>query len=155
MILWIMYLIFRSQYFWYFCRSKIEMGLALPRHLYNFATKQLLKNTKNWGRKIWRRFNQKRCNERSWWFRTNTFFGTRKYYCPKTEKGVNRNLVLALEVECFDSSPGSMGQSQVRVFIFISWYKAGPAKTHALEGPHLDALLPHPSNRWRWILNKL
>ena len=27
-------------------------------------------------------------------------------------------------------------QSQVRVLIFITWYKAGPAWTHALEGPH-------------------
>ena len=27
-------------------------------------------------------------------------------------------------------------QTQVRVFIFITWYKAEPAWTHALEGPH-------------------
>ena len=25
---------------------------------------------------------------------------------------------------------------QVRVFIFITWYKGKPAWTHALEGPH-------------------
>ena len=27
-------------------------------------------------------------------------------------------------------------QSQARVFIYITWYRAGPAWTHALEGPH-------------------
>ena len=28
------------------------------------------------------------------------------------------------------------GDPQVRVFIFITWYKGEPAWTHALEGPH-------------------
>ena len=30
------------------------------------------------------------------------------------------------------------GDPQVRVFIFITWYKGEPAWTHALEGPHVD-----------------
>ena len=32
-------------------------------------------------------------------------------------------------------------QSQVRVFIYITWYKTGPAWTHALESPHWNILL--------------
>ena len=33
------------------------------------------------------------------------------------------------------------GDSQERVFIFITWYKAEPAWTHALEGPHSPYIL--------------
>ena len=29
------------------------------------------------------------------------------------------------------------GDPQVRVFVFITWYKAELAWTHALEGPHV------------------
>ena len=39
--------IFRFQFFWYFCRGEIEMGLVLQRHLHHFVSKQPLKNTKN------------------------------------------------------------------------------------------------------------
>ena len=43
----------------------------------------------------------------------------------------NRGFVLEGSV-IFVSNP----QSQVSVFLFITWYKVGPAWTHALEGPH-------------------
>ena len=36
-----------------------------------------------------------------------------------------------------NSIPLSNGDPQVRVFIFITWYKAEPAWTHTLEGPHI------------------
>ena len=33
------------------------------------------------------------------------------------------------------------GDPQVRVFIYITWYKGEPAWTHALEGPHYVSLI--------------
>ena len=55
------------------------------------------------------------------------------------------NVVLLIDFSFLDvehyriSSYGFFGnypQSQVRVFLFITWYKTGTAWTHALEGPH-------------------
>ena len=48
----------------------------------------------------------------------------------------NFSMAVAVHGTEIDTKHTVYPQSQVRVFIFITWYKAGPAWTHALEGPH-------------------